>query len=73
MSLDTQFKIQNNPYYVSYLRNNAYWYKLLTRNPNLFNEFEISAKEFYKIRKTDKLEKTLKYIEIFQSIMSSLK
>ena len=39
MNLDIQFKLKSNPNYIKYIRENSIWYKLLSRNPNLFNEF----------------------------------
>ena len=72
MNLEIQFKIKQNPYYISYLRSHSYWYKILSREPMKLKEFENNAKQFYKLRKSDKLSKTLEYIEIFQSIMEQM-
>lgn len=73
MTLDIQFKIKNNPYYQRYIRENSIWYKLLTRNPELFREFEENVKEEYKLRPTDRLEKMFNTIEMIQSVIGSLK
>ncbi len=73
MTLDIQFKIKNNPYYQRYIRENSIWYKLLTRNPELFKEFEENVKEEYKLRPTDRLEKMFNTIEMIQSVIGSLK
>ena len=73
MTIDTKFTIKSNPYYISYLRNNSYWYKILTRDPKQIGEFINSAKEFYQLRKTDKFKKTLEYIELFQTIIETIK
>ncbi len=73
MTLDIQFKVKNNPYYQRYIRENSIWYKLLTRNPELFKEFEENVKEEYKLRPTDKLEKMFNTIEMIQSVIGSLK
>ncbi|MBQ9181130.1 MAG: YlbE-like family protein [Bacilli bacterium] len=73
MTLDLQFRIKNNPNYEKYLREHSYWYKYLNRDPSSFNKFEMEAKEFFKLRPTDKLERILNGIEIFESIVSTLK
>lgn len=73
MTLDIQFKIRNNPYYQKYICENSIWYKILTRNPENFKNFEEKVKEDYKLRATDKMEKIFNTIEMFQSIISSMK
>ena len=73
MTLDIQFKIKNNPYYQRYIRENSIWYKVLTRNPELFKEFEEKVKEEYKLRPTDRLEIMFTTIEMIQSVIGSLK
>ena len=73
MTLDIQFKIRNNPHYLRYIRENSIWYKILTRNPESFKEFEENVKEAYKLRPTDKLERVFSTIEMLQSVIGSLK
>lgn len=73
MSLDIQFKIKNDPYYIQYLRENSYWYKILNRTPESFKKFEEKAKEYFSLRPTDKIQKMLQNIEMIQSIVSTLK
>lgn len=73
MNLDTQFKLKGNPLYIKYLRENSYWYKLLNREPNSFKIFEEELKLNYKLRPSDKLSQALDYIEMFETIMSTLK
>ncbi|MBR1377247.1 MAG: hypothetical protein IJ565_05530 [Bacilli bacterium] len=73
MSLDIQFKLKSNPNYIKYIRENSHWYKLLTRNPNLFNDFKEEVKINYKLRPIDKLNNALTTIEMLQSIMSTMK
>ena len=73
MTLDIQFKIKNNPYYQRYIRENSIWYKILTRNPELFGEFEETVKETYKLRPTDKIERMVNTIEMIQSVIGTLK
>lgn len=73
MSLEIQFKIKNNPYYQRYIRENSIWYKILTRNPEYFSNFEEKVKDEYKLKASDRIEKMFTTIEMIQSVMSSLK
>ena len=73
MTLDIQFKLKSNPNYITYLRNNSHWYKILSRSPESFKIFEDEVKEKYKLRKSDKIIKALDMIEIFQNIISTMK
>lgn len=73
MNLDTQFKLKNNPLYIKYLRENSHWYKVLNREPNSFKLFEEELKVNYKLRPSDRLSQALDYIEMFETIMSTLK
>ncbi|MDD3341094.1 MAG: YlbE-like family protein [Bacilli bacterium] len=73
MILDVQFRIKNNPMYQNYLRENSYWYKVLSRNPDRIKEFEDKAKEHYGARPTDKIGKLLSTMEMINSIVSTLK
>jgi len=73
MNLDIQFKLKNNPLYLKYLRENSHWYKTLNRQPSSFKIFEESVKETYKLRPSDRINQTLEYIEMIETIMSTLK
>lgn len=73
MSLEVQFRLKSNPKYIQYIRENSYWYKILNRDSSMFSEFESRVKEYYKLRFSDRLTKTLSTIEMFQNVISSLK
>ena len=73
MSLDVQFKLKSNPIYIDYLHKNSYWYKILLRNPSEFKNFKKTYKKFEQEEKIYKLSKTLDYLEMLSSIMSTLK
>lgn len=73
MTLDTQFKIKSNPLYIKYLHENSYWYKILNRDPQKFNEFVEEVKLKYHLRPTDKIKKALDTVEMLSSILSTLK
>ncbi len=73
MTLDIQFKIKNNNLYKEYLRSHSYWYRLLTRNPELFKNFEDEIKKFYRLTPVDRLNKVSQTLEMVQTFMSVLK
>ena len=73
MTLDIQFKLKENPNYIKYIRENSHWYKLLTRNPKLFNQFIDEMKVSYKLRPIDRINNALSMVEMMQNIMSTLK
>ncbi len=73
MTLETQFKLRQNPIYIKFLRENSYWYKTLNRNPNAFVEFEKRVKEELQMRKREKITKFVDYLNLFQGIVSNLK
>lgn len=73
MTLDIQFKIKNNPYYIRYLRENSNWYKILNRNPQMFKVFEEEVKDRYELRPSYRISKALDTINMIQNVISSLK
>ncbi|MBQ9071783.1 MAG: hypothetical protein IJY25_01310 [Bacilli bacterium] len=72
MTLDVQFKLKSNPLYIKYLHENSYWYKILNRDPSMFNEFVEEVKTNYKLRPSDKINKMLSTFEMVSAIVSSL-
>ena len=73
MTLDIQFKLKSNPIYIKYIRENSYWYKILTRDPNSFDKFVNEVKEKYKLRSIDKINNALTAVEMIQNVLSTLK
>ena len=73
MTVDLQLKINSDPRLKSFIRQYPYWYKTLNRNPNLFKEFVQDMKVKYKITTTDKLNRTLDSITMFQTFLEVLK
>lgn len=73
MTLDLQYKIKENEYYLRHLRQNSNWYKLLNRNPANFKVFEEEVKEVYKLTKADKISRTLDTIEMLEKVLSTLR
>ncbi len=73
MSIELQFKIKNNPFYLEYLHEHSYWYKILNRNPDKFNEFVEEVKNTYHLKPTDKIKKALDTVDMLSSILSTFK
>lgn len=73
MTLDLQYKIKENEYYLRHLRQNSNWYKLLNRNPVNFKVFEEEVREVYKLTKADKISRTLDTIEMLEKVLSTLR
>ena len=73
MTIDTQFKLKSNPLFIKYIHTNSYWYKILNRNPDKFDEFIEEVKEKYHLRPTDRIKKALDTMEMLGSILSSFK
>ena len=73
MTLDLQFKLKSNPLFIRYLHENSYWYKILNREPNMFNEFVNEVKKNYKLRTSDKINEALNTFEMLSSIFTALK
>lgn len=72
MPYDLQIKLKSNPLYIKYLRENSYWYKILIRDPNMFNAFLEKLKEDYKLRPQDKLERVFSTIDIVSNLLNSM-
>ena len=73
MTTDIQLKISSDPRLVSFIRQYPIWYKRLNRNPLLFREFNEDMKDKFKIRPSDKLNKTLENISMIQAFLDVLK
>ena len=72
MTVDIQYKLKQNDYYLKYLRSHSYWYKYLNRNSSSFKNFEDEVKAFYKLTKVDRFEKTLNTIEMATKILCTM-
>ena len=73
MTLDLQFKLKSNPLFIKYLHDNSYWYKILNRDPDMFNEFVQEVKKNYKLRPSDRINEAINTFEMITSIFSALK
>ena len=64
------FKIRNNSYLYSFLREESYHYKYLYRDDNYIKEIEKLAKEKYKMRSIDKIERLKNNIDLIKTFIS---
>ena len=73
--MDTKIKlmIDSNPNYKNYLRSNSYWYKILNRNPDMFNNFVNEVKEKYKLRTSDKINDVIDKIDMISKFIDVLR
>ena len=73
--METRIKIllDSNPLYKEYIRNNSYWYKILNRDPNMFNSFIEEVKEKYKLRPTDKINNMVDKIDMISKFINVLR
>ncbi len=73
MNLYTINYIKSSPHVYNFLRENSSWYKVLNRDPSSIKRIEELAKEKYKLRLTDRLEKISSNINLISSFMDVLK
>ena len=73
--METRIKIllDSNPLYKNYIRSNSYWYKILNREPNMFNSFIEEVKEKYKLRPTDKINNMVDKIDMISKFINVLR
>ena len=73
--METRIKIllDSNPLYKNYIRNNSYWYKILNRDPNMFDSFIEEVKEKYKLRTTDKINSMVDKIDMISKFINVLR
>ena len=72
MSYELQIKLNENPLYKKYLRENSIWYKRLIRNPASFSEFKEEMRATYKLRTSDKVERALDTLNFVSNLFSSM-
>jgi len=72
MKLETFQKIRNNPIIYNYLREDSSHYKYLLRYDKHLKVVENLAKERYKLRSVDKIEKLKTNIDLLKTFMDVL-
>ena len=59
--------------YYDYLKDNSFFIKELYRNPNNYQLFKKYIKDKYHLKVTDKITNVLDDIDLFSSVMNTLK
>lgn len=70
MNYETKLKLDRDPKYLNFLRENSNWYKILNREPNKYDEFVLEMKKKYKLRKIDKFDNIVDTVDIMSKIIS---
>lgn len=73
MTVDVQLKINSDLKLKQFIRQYPIWYKRLNRNPDLFKEFTIDMRDKYKLKTSDKINKTLNSIGMLQAFLEVLR
>ena len=73
MTYELKKKFGENPKYLELLRLNSNWYKILNRDPNMFNSFIEEVKEKYKLRTTDKINSMVDKIDMISKFINVLR
>ena len=73
MEINLQYKIKNTKGYYEYLKDNSWWIKNLSRNPDSFNDYQNYLKDKYELRTSDKISKAIDNIDLISSLLSATK
>lgn len=73
MRIDLQFKINSDPMLKRFIREYPTWYKTLNRDPSAFNNFVLDMKDKYKLKTSDKINRTLNNISLLQTFLDVLR
>jgi hypothetical protein len=73
MEINLQYKIKNTNGYYEYLKDNSWWIKNLSRNPDSFNDYQNYLKDKYELRTSDKISKAIDNIDLISSLLSAIK
>ena len=73
MEINLQYKIKNTKGYYEYLKDNSWWIKNLSRNPDSFNDYQNYLKDKYELRTSDRISKAIDNIDLISSLLSAIK
>ncbi|WLR52211.1 YlbE-like family protein [Bacillus tianshenii] len=76
MRLETQYLLNNRPDLKTFVRENPYWYRLLSRDPNAVTEIEQHAKYFYGKtlpQQMQKMRQQLQMVSMMMAMMQAMK
>lgn len=69
MRFDVYLKLKEKPIYIKFIRENSQWYKLLNRDPNMFDKMVEDMKDKYKLRVTDKIDNVVDSVDIISKFL----
>ena len=70
MFYEVKDKLDKDPRFKKYLRENSNWYKQLNRDPNSYNEFVKEMKVKYKLRTIDKIDNFVDTVDLVTKIIN---
>ncbi len=70
MFYEVKDKLDNDPRFKRYLRENSNWYKELNRDPNSYNNFVKEMKKKYKLRTIDKIDNFVDTVDLVTKIIN---
>lgn len=70
MFYEVKDKLDKDPRFKRYLRENSNWYKKLNRDPNSYNEFVKEMKVKYKLRTIDKIDNFVDTVDLVTKIIN---
>ena len=73
MTIENQIRLSNDQMLTRFIREYPIWYKRLNRNPDLFNDMIMDMKEKYKLTTSDRINNTLKSINMLKTFLDVLK
>ena len=70
MFYEVKDKLDKDPRFKRYLRENSNWYKELNREPNSYNNFVKEMKKKYKLRTIDKIDNFVDTVDLVTKIIN---
>ena len=69
MRFEVYLKLKEKPIYTKFIRENSEWYKILNRDPNMFDKMVEDMKDKYKLRVTDKIDNVVDSVDIISKFL----
>ena len=69
MKIETLNKLKEDKKYLTFLRENSQWYKVLNRDANKFDLFKSKMKEKYHLRTIDKVDNIVDSVDLITKIL----
>lgn len=70
MYKEVKEKLDKDPRFKKYLRENSNWYKELNRNPSSYDNFVKEMKKKYKLRTIDKVDNFVDTVDLVTKIIN---